>query len=269
LRSEQSFATARQSRKTAALRLRGVVIFMLVAGAPAYALVPPVSAQTSTVARTSDGHPNLEGIWQAVNTAAWDVQDHSGKFGVPAGQGIVEGNEIPYQPWALAQKKTNYEKRASLDPEAKCQMPGVPRITYLPYPFQIFQSGEYIAIVYEYIHINRIIHLDGSAHPDPELIEFWMGDSRGHWEGNTLVVDVTNFTDKTWFDRAGNFHSANLHVIERYTPTGPDHLQYEATIEDPKVFTRPWKISFPLYRRQDKNVQLLEYECYAYAEEQQ
>jgi hypothetical protein len=225
-------------------------------------------AQTPASAQ-APSKPDLSGIWQALTTAAWDIQDHSGQSGVPAGQGIVEGNEIPYQPWAAAKKKENFEKRAELDPEGKCYMPGVPRIMYMPHPFQIFHFQDHVAIVYEYIHIHRIIHLDGSPHPDPALIDFWMGDSRGRWEGNTLVVDVRNFTDKTWLDKAGNFHSDALHIVERYTRTGPDHIQYEATIEDPKVFTRPWKISMPLYRRQERNIQLLEYECYAYAEEQQ
>jgi len=151
-----------------------------------------------------------------------------------------------------------------LDPEAKCYMPGVPRLNYEPFPFQIAQFDDHVLIIYEYIHIHRLLLMDGSPHPDPEVIDFWMGDSRAHWEGDTLVVDVRNFNDQTWFDRAGNFHSDALHVVERYTRTGPDHMTYEATIEDPKVFTRPWKISMPLYRRQEKNVQLLEYECYAY-----
>jgi len=207
----------------------------------------------------------LQGIWQVLNTAAWDIQDHQARLGVPAGQGVVEGNEIPYQPWAVVKKKENFENRLTADPEAKCYMPGVPRITYMPYPFQIFQFGEQVAILYEYAHVTRTIYMDGSPHPKGH-IDFWMGDSRGRWEGDTLVVDVIHFNDQTWFDRAGNFHSDALHVVERYTRTGPDHMTYEVTIEDPKVFTRPWKISMPLYRRQEATIQLLEYECYAYAE---
>jgi hypothetical protein len=222
------------------------------------------SLSSSAVPRMPNGKPSLEGIWQALNTANWDIQDHSGRVGVPAGQGVVEGNEIPYQDWALAKKKDNFEKRATLDPEAKCYMPGVPRLTYEPFPFQIAQFDDHVLIIYEYIHVHRLLFMDGQPHPDPEVIDFWMGDSRARWEGDTLVVDVRNFNDQTWFDRAGNFHSDALHVVERYTRTGPDHMTYEATIEDPKVFTRPWKISMPLYRRQEKNVQLLEYECYAY-----
>jgi hypothetical protein len=224
--------------------------------------------------RNSLGQPNLQGVWQVVNTAAWDIQDHPGqrfpglpaRFSVPAGQGVVEGNEIPYQPWALEQKQKNYENRIDADPEAKCYLPGVPRITYMPYPFQIFQFKDRVVFLYEYLHTTREIFTDGSRHPDIP-VDFWMGDSRGRWEGNTLVVDVTLFNDQTWFDRAGNFHSGDLHVVERYTPTGPDHLQYEVTIEDPKVFTRPWTMRMPLYRRQESDSQLLEYECYAYARE--
>ena len=153
------------------------------------------------------------------------------------------------------------------DPEAQCYLPGVPRITYMPYPFQIFQLADRVVILYEYLHTTREIFTDGSRHPDMP-VEFWMGDSRGRWEGNTLVVDVTLFTDQTWFDRAGNFHSDALHVVERYTRTGRDHMLYEVTIEDPKVFTRPWKMRMPLYRRQEPHAQLLEYECYAYAREE-
>jgi len=222
--------------------------------------------------KVPSGQPDLQGIWQVVNTAAWDIQDHSGhrfpglpaRFSVPAGQGVVEGNEIPYQPWALEQKQKNYENRMTADPEAQCYLPGVPRITYMPHPFQIFQFADRVVFLYEYLHTTREIFTNGSRHPDLP-VEFWMGDSRGRYEGNTLVVDVTLFNDQTWFDRAGNFHSGDLHVVERYTRAGPDHMQYEVTIEDPKVFTRPWKMQMPLYRRQESNSQLLEYECYAYA----
>ena len=215
--------------------------------------------------RTADGQPDLQGIWQALNTAAWDIQDHAPRAGVPAGQGVVVGNELPYQEWALAQKQENFENRSTADPETQCNMPGVPRITYLPHPFQILQFSDRILILYEYVHVTRTIYMDGSPHPEGH-IDFWMGDSRGRWEGDTLVVDVIHFNDRTWFDRAGNFHSDALHVVERYTPTGPDHLLYEATIEDPRVFTQPWTMRMPLYRRQEAGAQLLEYECYAYSE---
>ena len=218
--------------------------------------------------RTADGKPDLSGVWQALNTAAWDIQDHSGQLGVPPGQGVVEGNEIPYQPWAATKKKENLANRTTLDvTEFNCYMPGVPRANYMPYPFEIVQTPKTIAISYEFAHALRNILMDGTPHPDG-LPDTWMGDSRGHWEGDTLVVDVTNSNDQTWFDRAGNFHSDALHVVERYTPTGPDHILYEATIEDPKVFTKPWKMSMPLYRLVDKNARLLEYECVFYLQEE-
>ena len=213
----------------------------------------------------ADGRPDLRGVWQALNTANWNIQDHGAELGVPAGQGVVEGNELPYLPDALAQRWENYENRLTEDPEAKCFMPGVPRITYLPYPFQIVQTADQVTILYEYAHVFRNIYID-SEHP-PGPIQWWMGDSRAHWEGDTLVVDVIHFTDRTWFDRSGNFHSEDLHVVERYTLTGPDHMWYEATIEDPRVFSSPWTMSMPLYRRLESNIQILEYECGAYIEE--
>jgi hypothetical protein len=253
--------------------LVGAVAFLVAAAAS-----PPATGQTApaprayTPPRTAEGLPDLQGVWQVMNTAAWDIQDHSGqrfpglpaRFAQPSGQGVVEGKDIPYQPWALAQKQENFANRATADPEAKCYLPGVPRITYMPFPFQIFQFRDRVVILYEYLHVTREIFTDGSPHLDLP-VEFWMGDSRGRWEGNTLIVDVTLFTDQTWFDRAGNFHSDALHVVERYTRTGPDHMLYEVVVEDPKVFTRPWKMTMPLYRRQEMNSQLLEFECYAYA----
>ncbi len=215
----------------------------------------------------AQGRPDLSGIWQALNTAAWDLQDHTGALGLPPGQGVVEGGDIPYQPWAAAKKQQNFAARRSADPtEANCFLPGVPRATYMPYPFEIAQTPKLIAITYEFAHALRQIPMDGSAHSD--LSDTWMGDSRGRWDGATLVVDVTNFNDQTWFDHAGNFHSDALHVVERYTLADHDHLLYEATIEDPKVFTRPWKIRMPLYRRWDQNAKLLEYECVFYLQEE-
>jgi hypothetical protein len=261
-------------RKRALVMLGAAVLIIAAEGSvPLFGQATGAARRAYTPPRTSDGRPDLQGIWQAMNSAAWDIQDHPGRlfpglparFAQPAGQGIVEGNEIPYQPWALAKRKENFESRATADPESKCYLPGVPRITYMPFPFQIFQFSDRVVILYEYLHTTREIYMDGS-HPDIP-VEFWMGDSRGRWDGNTLLVDVTLFTDQTWLDRAGNFHSGSLHVVERYTRTGPDHMLYEATIEDAKVFTRPWKVSMPLYRHQERNSQILEFECYAYARE--
>ena len=226
--------------------------------APAQAYAPP---------RTANGQPDLQGIWQAVNSAAWDIEDHSPRLGVPGGFGVVEGGLLPYLPAALAKKKENFEKRMTADPEASCYLPGVPRATYLPFPIQIVQFPDVVIVFHEYLGVTRQIFLSGQ-HPDPDVSEYWMGDSRGRWDGNTLVVDVSNFNDRTWFDRAGNFHSDALHVVERYTRTGPDLISYQVTVEDPKVFGKPWKMSMPLYRRQEKNFRLLEYDCYAYMEEE-
>jgi hypothetical protein len=208
---------------------------------------------------------DLQSIWQALNTAVWNIEDHSPEQGSPAARGIVEGGEIPYRPSALALRQENFRKRQTDDPESKCYMVGVPRITYMPYPFQIVQQGDQVTILYEYVHTVRNIYLN-STHPKGP-IQWWMGDSRGRWEGETLVADVIPFTDETWLDRSGNYHSTAVHVVERYSRTGPDHILYEATIEDPKVFTRPWKISFPLYRRMERNVQALEYKCVPWTEE--
>jgi hypothetical protein len=219
----------------------------------------PVAGQTFTPPRTPDGKPNLQGIWQALNTAAWDIQDHSAQLGVPAGQGVVEGNEIPYRPEALAKKRENLANRLTADPETKGFLPGVPRMMYIPFPFQIFQTPNYVTILSEYGHAVRVIYTNGTKHPEGH-IDYWLGDSRGRWEGDTLVVDVTHFIDETWFDRAGNFHSDALHLVERYTLIGPDHLNYEVMVEDPKVFTRPWKMGMPLYRRKEPNLRILEYE---------
>jgi len=242
---------------------RSIIAVALLAVAPT-----PAAAQVSALPRTPDGKPNLQGIWQALSPAAWDIQDHHAQLGVPPGQGVVDSNEIPYQAWALARKRENLANRLTADPETKGYLPGVPRIMYMPFPFQIFQTPSYVALAFEYAHGIRTIYTDGSQHPRGP-INWWLGDSRGRWEGNTLVVDVVHFTDQTWFDRAGNFHSDALHLVERYTLMGPDHLSYEVTIEDPKVFTRPWKMSMPLYRRKEPNVRLLEYEPGFLMEEEQ
>jgi hypothetical protein len=218
---------------------------------------------SAALRRTADGKPDLSGIWQVLNSAAWDLQDHVAQPGVPAGPSVVQGGEIPYQPWAAAKRTENYEHRSTEDPETKCFLPGVPRLTYLPYPFQIVQTPAQLTVLYEYAHATRTIYTNGTPHPKGP-IDWWLGDSRARWEGDTLVVDVVHFNDETWFDHAGNFHSDALHVVERYTPLSADHIDYRVTIEDPKVFTRPWEIDMVLYRHREKNAQLLEYECYGF-----
>jgi hypothetical protein len=238
--------------------------------------------------RTADGKPDLNGVWQSLNEANYDIQAHMarpamavrpGPYGpvpalpvlalgavgaVPPGMGVVEGNEIPYLPAALAKKKENQDKWITLDPEIKCYLPGVPRATYMPYPFQIFQSSKAIFIAYEYAGAVRNIYL---TDPGPPPIDSWMGQSVGRWEGDTLVVEARGFNDQTWFDRSGNFHSEDMKVTERYTRTSPDIITYEATIEDPKTFSRPWKMSLPLYRRAEKNAQLMDFKCVEFVEE--
>ena len=209
--------------------------------------------------RAADGHPDLSGIWQVVNSASWNLEAHNAADGEPAGLSVVVGDTIPYQPWAATQKQENYENRLTADPIRQCFLPGVPRITYMPFPFQIIQTPDHMVITFELAHAVRIIYTDGSPHPLPN--DFWMGDSRGRWDGDTFVVDTTHFNDRTWFDAAGNFHSTALHVVERYTPTSPNHITYEATIEDPEVFTRPWTIRMPVYRRMEETLQLLDYDC--------
>jgi hypothetical protein len=220
----------------------------------------------SPVTLHAQGARDLQGLWQALTPAVWDIQDHAASLGVPAGQGIVEGGEIPYRPEALTQREANRRNRAA-DTESKCFMVGVPRIMYMPFPFEIVQTPTQVTILSEYAHTVRRIYMN-SEHPEGEAgdIEWYMGDSRAKWDGDTLVIDTVHFTGETWFDRSGNFHSNALHVVERITRRGPDHLLYEATIEDPKTFTRPWKISFPLYRRIERNVRVLEYECPAMLE---
>ncbi len=220
------------------------------------------------IPRTADGKPDLQGIWQVRNTAAGSVEDHGASLGIAAGRGVIvdpADGKIPYQPAALKKRDENYKNRATADPLGKCFLAGVPRITYLPFPFQIFQTPKFVAIAYEYDHATRTISLDGTKHL--EDIDFWMGDSRGHWEGDTFVVEVTDLNEQPWLDLSGDFHSDVTKVTERYTRTGPDILQYEATIEDPKVYTRPWKMSMPLYRHTEKDFQLYEYECHDYQEE--
>ena len=225
-----------------------------------------MSAQNRPAGPAAPARPDLSGIWQAMNSAAWNVEDHSASAGVPAGQGVVDGGTIPYLPAALATRNQNFTNRATADPEAKCDLLGVPRIMYAGFPFQIIQQADQVTMLFEWAHATRYIYTNGTPHP-PGHIDWWMGDSRGHWDGNTLVVDVVHFGPETWLDRAGNYHSDALHVVERYTPLDADHINYEVTLEDAKVYARPWTMSMILYRHREKNFQLLDYECYAFGVE--
>jgi hypothetical protein len=218
-----------------------------------------LQAQAGTVARTPDGKPNLNGIWQAFGASDWNIEPHSAVEGRPAGLGLVVGGEIPYQPWAREQQRKNYASRTTADPAARCFMPGVPRAFYLPFPFEITQTSTHVGMAFEFAHATRTIFLDGTPHL--EDLDLWMGDSRGRWEGDTLVVSVVSFNGQSWLDHAGNFFSQAAKLTERFTPRGPNHLDYQVTIEDPKVFTRPWELRTVLYRRVEPQLELLDYEC--------
>ena len=244
-------------------RLATITFIALISSFFAAAQSPPVPP--GTLPRTADGKPDLQGIWQASSTAAADLQDHAARNNMLAGRSVVVGGEIPYQPAAAAKEAENFASRLKADPLRKCFVPGVPRIMYLDFPFQIFQTPQAIAMTFEWSLAYRLIHTDGTPHFKD--LPSWMGDSRGHWEGDTLVVDVRNSNDRTWFDMAGDFHSDALRVVERYRMTSRDTIEYEATIEDSKVFTKPWTIRLALHRRTDRD-RLFEYVCQAEAEEE-
>jgi hypothetical protein len=215
--------------------------------------------------RLADGKPDMQGYWQTRNFfSAFDLEEHTvEEFGIPKGKGVVvdpPDGKIPYQPWALAKRKDILEHHLFDDPQAHCWLSGVPRQMYTPFGFQILQPPGSVVLLYEAFHSFRIIPLNGKRHAAPE-IRLFEGDSRGKWEGDTLVVDVTNQNDKTWFDMAGNFHSDQLHVVERYTSIDIDTIRYEATLDDPKVFTKPWKIRFDLGRNPDPHYEQMEYAC--------
>jgi len=224
--------------------------------------------------RTASGQPDFNGIWQAMNEANWGlearaaaagpVKELGAAYAEPPSLGYVAGGKIPYQGWALQQRDENYAKRLELDPEIKCYLPGVPRATYMPHPFQVIQSDEHIMLLYRYRGAVRTVNMqDHQPAPAPS----WMGWSNGWFEGDTLVIETSGFNGMTWFDRAGNFHSENLRVIERFTHISDDALRYEATIIDPQVFTRSWTISMPLYRRLEENAELLEFRCVPFVED--
>lgn len=230
------------------------------------------------IPRTPDGKPNLSGIWQAMNTAYWDLEPHEARHGpmsalqagahlaVPPGMGVVEGGMLPYKPGMREAKEENQANWLERDPATKCYLPGVPRATYQPYPFQIFQAPDATLIAYQFAGADRIVHMDR-----PELeaqVDSWMGHNNGTWDGDTLVIDVTGQMPDTWFDRSGNYHSGwDMHVQERYTMLDRNTIQYSATVNDPNVYERPWTINMHLYRHQDENMKLLEYKCVEFVEE--
>jgi hypothetical protein len=235
-------------------------------------------AQQTQLERINE-HPNINGIWQAANTAYWNLEAHSaeamddfwqlGALGaIPAGRSVVEGGTIPYLPEALARRDENRAGWPASDPVVSCYMPGIPRATYQPFPFEIVQGDGDILFVYEFASANRTVYMNESDHLSYEEVpvDQWMGWSNGRWDGDTLVIEVVANDDRTWLDRAGNYHSSAMTVTERYTPLGENHLQYEATIDDPNVFARPWTISMPLYRRIERHAEPLEYKCVEFSE---
>jgi len=223
------------------------------------------------------GHPNLNGIWQAMNSANWNLEGHAasqnlafwrlGAVGaIPAGQSVVKEGKIPYRADALARREENRAGWPKTDPEAACYLPGIPRATYLPHPFQIVQGDDDILFVYSFANANRAVHMKDLRTIDEIPVDLWMGWSNGRWDGDTLVVEVLANDDRTWFDRAGNYHSSQLKVTERYTLLDPNRIQYEATIDDPETFTAPWTISMHLYRNTEPNAELLEFKCVEFSE---
>ena len=220
-----------------------VAVFAFLVTLPLF-LSFPLSGQTPTsnraLPRTPEGKPDLSGIWQVMNTADWNILPHEAHKGFPAGLGIVNADSLPYQPWAVAKQKENFAVRESLDTDGKCFLPGVPRIMYEPYPFQITQTPQTVIMLFEYVNAMRNVYLD-TPHP-PGKIDWWMGDSRGKWEGDTLVVDAAGFNDQSRLDVTGHRHSNDLRIQERFRRRDFGHLDLSVTVDDPKTFTRPFTI---------------------------
>jgi hypothetical protein len=241
----------------------------------AAALILPAGAQEPKRPDVIAGHPNLNGIWQAMNTAYWNLEAHNAEAldnfwpmgaiaAIPAGKSVLRGGgTIPYLPAALEQRNKNRASWPATDPEAKCYMLGVPRVTYHDMPFQIFQGDADLLMVYPFAATNRIIFMKDHSEPP---VDTWMGKSSGTWEGKVLVVTTTGMRPETWLDRAGNFHSNQLKVTERFTLLDSSHIQYEATMEDPMTYSKPWTIEMTLYRVIDKDAQLLEHKCVPFAD---
>ena len=244
---------------TRALVLASAISFAVVLVSPAERLT--AQDDRSAIPRTSDGKPDFSGVWQTLGAADYDLEPHGTRKDAPPGLGIVDGGAIPYQPAALVQRHKNFAARATADPRSKCFTLGTPRGIYGGEPFQIFQRPRDLTLVYQFGHPVRTIHTNGTRHPEGTL-DFWLGDSRGTWEGDTLMVDVTQFNGETWLDRSGNFHSDALHVVERWSFLDRNTIRYAATLEDPKVCTRPWTQRDLLYRHRERGFQLIENYCY-------
>jgi hypothetical protein len=220
--------------------------------------------------RTPTGQPNFQGIWQTMSSAHYDLEPHAASLGVPAGVGVVvdpPDGKIPYKPEALTKRSENSKNRAAADPFNKCYKPGTPHMIYLPFPLQIIQTPMQVTILSEYMHNTRNLFLTRKSHYPPDSVDLWNGDSVARFDGDVLLTDVANFNGQAWLDRAGNFASDQLHVTERFQLIDNDTIRYEATLEDPKTYTRPWTIRLLLYRHKEPNVRIMEYECHAYSED--
>ena len=224
------------------------------------------------------GKPNLNGIWQARNSANWNLEAHPAEAidefwqlgalaSIPAGRSVVVGGTIPYRPDALAQRDENRAGWPAADPETRCYMPGIPRAAYLPHPFQIVQGeGDHILFSYTFANANRVVYMNEADHVIAP-VDTWMGQSNGSWDGDTLVIEVNSLLADPWFDRAGNYHSNQVRVTERYIPINENLIQYEATITDPEVFTEPWTIRMPLYRHIEEDARLFDFNCVEFSEQ--
>jgi hypothetical protein len=258
--------------------MKRMMVAACAAGALLWMAVEPASGQLPNNYKAprfpGSNVPDLNGIWQHLGTANWNIEDHSAGpasawevgsiAAIPAGQSVVQGGPIPYTAAGLEKRNENFKKRRAEDPEAKCYMPGIPRANYMPYPFQIVQSNQGVLFVYEYATANRFVNMGKAVEAATDT---WMGTNNGRWEGESLVIDVTGLNGLAWFDRAGNHSSDRVHVVERFTAVSPYHLRYDATIEDARTFTRPWNMSLMLYRRVEPGAQILEFKCVEFSED--
>ena len=260
------------------MQLNNKIVLAAIVASAFFGSAPSIAQQAGATARPARiaGHPNINGIWQAMNSANWNLEAHSATkldefwplgslAAIPAGLSVIDGDgKIPYKPDAIAQRDENRAGWPKSDPETSCYLPGIPRATYMPFPFQIVEGGGNILFVYTYASTNRLVNM---GEPIVPPVDTWMGQSNGRWEGETLVIETTGFNGMTHFDRSGNYATSSLKVTERFVPVGENHLQYSATIEDPNVFSRPWTINMPLYRHIEPNAQVLEFKCVPFVEE--
>ena len=240
----------------------GVLATCLLGLGSQVALAGDSNGSTGRIPRLSNGKPDFSGIWETLSTADYDLEPHGTRVDAPPSAGYIEGGFIPYTAKALEQKQKNFEARGTDDPRLKCWTLGTPRGIYYPEPFQVLQRPDDVTVVFEFGNTIRTIHTNGTLHPVDTDNEFWLGDSRGHWEGDTLVVDVRDFNDETWLTRAGDFHDEALHVVERWKYLNANTIDYKATLEDPNIFSKPWTIEVYLYRHLEKNFQIIENYCY-------